>query len=1230
MEDKTKLPQIERQQNENENAQKPMIQKGATGFNINTPRMTSFALKSGTTTTVPRKPSRVYSTVYDAQTGRPVTKDQDNKSSASTPEGDSSTSSAVPATDAERQHLMNMMMKAAADAAAQTPSLITEQSGEANIISIPSGLSMEPIPVESDDEGDATPKIPPKSPPKSHTRLDMMLGIRLSYDDSEIRTTNQLITQAIREFTLSYLLTLDTQYLRKVRMWLSSTRVVLRTPWQKMIDFSIDFSTEIVTVTLYLTALADQSFQIEAMDPELVIFIGGFIHIHLEYIQEYLKQQDMDTFDNMFTQLLYSGSESKLKVPSILPKDRRFTQEDLRSLCSLETQPDLGQDVQKEIGLCKLMISSLAKLHTGQAAGFSMTSRSPSPKPKPHPRPATPVNLDAGTEGTKGAVSKKTPPRPRTPIEPSASTLPPVPQDKSRPQGGTPDMTTINIAERQEARRARTEQDRLIHAELENQQNRLAFDLMTATASRQRSIDIVDINEFVRRYGDECVDTVGTIDTKFVDASDDQPSTIIAALSKIVTSSFGNYSITNVELLQARVIGTLVSLPDESTPFKQLFCNTSYPVSVLKALALQPFTVMQGGSYSLDNEIQTPAFTVAGSNLTDVKSVTNGLQNAVGGMSKAMAEGICSVVNCSKQRYSNLSVFTRMWLLHNMLVACEELNTIPEFGDLNNEDIVRIEVNATPQNLPLALTRLQAAITDGWPVFDLSELNPNYIQCMRLVSAGPQAITMPADSPHELLGHCIVWEEKVKWGILYRTGHQPDIPQNIRVSSAMLLDFIHHVARIYNRDDDLVNGFIRASLLITCQIVAVKTKSGSKTSRIVNSMLEMYTTEMPQTKFDNIIWRLLGCIRSEPILPNVACEAKYLASQNAKYFGHLSTATAAVISLGYSHVFHNINITGSVLTAYSRNVAKAVATTLLADLTRCKSGQAIPLISRWACGYIPQISSMTFSPLALLSHNWSGSGLVAASTNPSHSWRVPWRCAIPYLTQPQSMLSYNLLLDSNWGLTLPGVKGEFAKETKKYGDTHHPYWSAAEGDSAYAIYSQQDISYMLIPYGALAINVIMQQSRRLITDPLLFISIKRTAAGSVTMGSFPAEWADFEYNIIHELNILKVGTLLNYDWGEEAVMSPVLIHAEQVQQITQILEVSTPTLFRRAGLVYAGVRTHTTTNTNVDDLRDFKRLNLHPIGATVPTPPENKAKADEEKTRALDVIPTTPKVDAEA
>lgn len=920
---------------------------------------------------------------------------------------------------------------------------------------------------------------------------------------------------------------------------------------------------------LYTFMLQIVSFRIncEPVNNEVRKFNAGYLKYESENIRRVLKWNTNHWQDYIKPFVLYDDKEVKFEtVPSFFIMGQEISEADTVSIKMRYTRDD-PIDVQKEIMICRNIINSVPEM---AKLMFPVTeSRTPS-------RPNTPIMPDVEVQPpTPPLAGRSASPHPFV-VYKGTSLVPRIERDTMQAALHTFEQIDLNKQEKEN-------DAKLIKVLQTSSSDKQATDYYYSMAVEMPQ-DNSDDEEWTKKYGDNCVYAQGTVDTNMRPVGIDQQSTILGIMSAIVNASYGNYTILNTNDMKSRRTGNRVSLPDEKPPYREAYVSDTTPALVLKTDALEPFKIQSTGRVDLKTVIVLPSYVGLGNATLDTRKLTVALQSIVSGILRQLVEGLTPLAATDCTRYSMMSLFTRAWAIHNMLITCEEFNIQPRFTNLVNGDITRIMADPPVAQVAAQILPFNIAITRGDTLLTTTEVSAIDLQCMRVISAGTRCVQTPAESEWELIGSKFIWDEPIYWAVLGAEHTQLDIPANVNVTAGQIRAFIFRLADLFDRREDLVNGYLRACVLLTGRTKRVRHKSGKIESFFVNSMLEMYGTILPQSWSDNPLWRLQREQTPIPEGSSFRSESRFLHQQASPYYGHMSTLIGLFISLGFSSVLHTMNLTGNNLTSMAKNTAGAVSTNLIQGLIDAPTNSLISRFSRAACGWYPQVSQISVNPYALITPRWSAFGTMAAAAMPAVSWLRMFPNKIPYLVQPMSILYVGMKLDSNWGLSMPGVKAEFKNELQQFDDQRHLMWCASNGESNYLESAKTETPYLYVPYGGFALNTIMQESRDNIRNQK-FLTIKRiNASGHTPLANLPAPWDRYHPQVIPNMFTLYVGTLLTYSWEDEAVMAPALICDEQPRVIQDILECDNLITFRKSGLRFGDVKTFTTLNTNIDDV----------------------------------------------
>lgn len=1072
-----------------------------------------------------------------------------------------------------------------------------------------------------DDQSDTSSE----QPDADRNRMIEFLAVHSLHTDDRTEAVHNTL-KVYAECPFTSLTVLSDEEVAILLKWAHPIHQKVSTTWRTLIDYMRDNSTPLLQYATYIFAMLYQNQRAKDIDFSLARFVLGFVHMQMKHIMAYYDKVDVSV--TLLSSVVYDAN-SMLKPPSLLGPTKMFTEDDLVSLASLDLAGEQPIDIHNEIIECKLIIAQMPgmnelydgiKHEIGLEASKKKASpvpgssygpeKTPSPKKGPDSKPATPETTPKKAVKSKPIILDRT--------------VPTAPKPRDRP-----DSKGVGALDRVQTKTLQRAIDKEIRTQVDNVATTTIESGLSASGVVSKGMLIIDDDEFKLKYGDDCVVTVGVIDTSLIQASDSQPSTILTVLGGVVNSSYDNYSNRNDGDNYLRVLGTTISLPDFASVYRQMFVNGTFPITILKERNLERFIVQVDPRVDTGSTATLPDSAVAaGTTNLDAKKLTGILYSAVPGIQRGICEGVCHQLTEDVQRHGMMSFFTRMWTIHHALVSCEELAIPHVFQGLVPDDIEVVVIDVPIAQQAAAVFAITEAISHGKYTFLRSEVSDIDLQCMRLISIGPEGVQTLAANRVELITSNIHFNEDIRWMVLTRAAEPVVVPAQLNVTASIMRSFIFKMAKLFGRNDDLVRGYLRSSALTTVDILSVRT-AGVVGSAMMNAMTEMHGTTMPQSWPDNFVWRTLEFFAPDNFVPNSDNEAMMLHANNTKYFAHLSTLVGSVISLGYAHVWHMHNITGSVLSAFTRNTPKSKATDLIRGYAESIQTSRVPKISRTASGYISQISNMSINPTVFTSRMWSSYGLPACANNPTMSWRRLHPNRIPYLVQPMALFYVGMMLDSNWGLSKPGVKADFFNETQQYGENRDRIWVASNGFSAYSALASCDQSHQHVQYGTMAINTMMQETRTPVAHTMLFVSFPRvnTTGRNPIIGP-PAVWRDFTFEVIPQLFTLKVGTLTSYDWGEEMVKAPVLVLQEQADQMQAIIETSELTLMMKAGLNYQGAYTFTPLNVNVDDAISFTRMSLSGK-ATKPPSKNAETKAKEEETKAAESIPTAPKTTPE-
>lgn len=192
----------------------------------------------------------------------------------------------------------------------------------------------------------------------------------------------------------------------------------------------------------------------------------------------------------------------------------------------------------------------------------------------------------------------------------------------------------------------------------------------------------------------------------------------------------------------------------------------------------------------------------------------------------------------------------------------------------------------------------------------------------------------------------------------------------------------------------------------------------------------------------------------------------------------MAITAALMVSLSFTHVFHEINITGIEMgEVYMGNHNSHVRSLLESITIACDKDQA-PLICMIAAGCLPQISAISISLHALMTRRWSSVAFDRSMLALVFSWRSVSPNSVLYLVSPLVLVFTGINLDIKWGLSKPGLKAHFSSGVVITDTDLNKTWYAALDDKEYKIKALSPTPYRYVPYGLVAINAIDYYSLR--------------------------------------------------------------------------------------------------------------------------------------------------------
>lgn len=717
----------------------------------------------------------------------------------------------------------------------------------------------------------------------------------------------------------------------------------------------------------------------------------------------------------------------------------------------------------------------------------------------------------------------------------------------------------------------------------------------------------LDVESFRKKYGDHSVHAVGTFDSSYQPMYQGAIQTIMQVTVPTVRGNMMNYDYVEDDRSLYLRIGTRLRLPMWRHPAACMVVAEDLHVFIPKADALNRFKVSIDSARIRQHNFLLPPFIDAGRNTASIKQLSNALNEVSGAMPRVTVEYLAFLVATYCDQHSYLSFFTLGWMIVMMLIDFEEAGVEPQFDNLIADDITifRLDNNdpATNHNLASAALAQQRYFLLG------DEANAVAMNCMRVMAGGTQGINTPNDFGQQHVLSAVHWAETPRFAVLRRPGDRPQIPNDPRVNAHQMQTFLHNIARTAGRQDELAKGFVRACCMSIVKVKRVKKDMKSKpTSFLVNSMSEVTGTNMPGFAGDNWIWQVLNLFAPVPEATAFLPEVQSISNLLNREMRYTSLSIAATISLGYAHVFQTFNLTGTNLSHCYRNDAAGRARDIVMNLSVVTAQNGIPNISRAACNWVAHASEMVVSQDAFVSARWSGQALTLALEDPIHTWRHLAPETIFYLIQPTAAMCVGLDFDSAWGYTQPGAKANFLRELIEIGDGRYA-WYAHEGCSTYRERAATQSPYLYVPYGAMALNAMMQEARRTI-DNIRFTVFDHAIGGDRPFRGPIVRPINANVIINNVLFFIRAGSIITYDWRNATVLAPSIIREEQADEIVAVMELEEETLLHAAGLATPATKTRANINTDLDyaaKVSGASRTDVTSVPADVNHPPPKQA-----------------------
>lgn len=682
------------------------------------------------------------------------------------------------------------------------------------------------------------------------------------------------------------------------------------------------------------------------------------------------------------------------------------------------------------------------------------------------------------------------------------------------------------------------------------------------------------------KYGDFCITQHGVHHFEYTPEYAGNIQNILQVLTPIVNGNPRAFAAVNLGEETFTRVQSDIHLPHEYEQLRRQEVNAHFPKLILKSKNLSLFVVKSDGAKKIQENTEIPHSLEATPGVFDTRRVQSSLLGEVAGVNRAFAESFLRSMSLTRDYYSWLQVYSVAWMQYFMLQDMEASGIHPEVDGLHPDDITTFMMEGQQVEAQRSIAR--SAIEQGRITLLYHEATPERQQCMRLISAGTQSLRTPADCAVEHIGTKVQYITYPLWCVIGAAGYPVEIPPNVNVTSTDMLEFINWLTISYGREKCCATGLIRAATLLTVRIKTVRDK-GRTSSFMLNAANEVQGTTMPRVMGENWMYRVMH------YAPNIIVSAPFKPEVNAiistpPYMRRNIALTAAlVVSLGFAHVMHSFNLTGTQLSCAYRDVPDNSAMSLIQQLIMGNTIHGVAPISIAAVNYVSGISTFSICADTFYGSLWSSTALTQSIADRIQTWRHLFPRCIPYFVQPLVVFFLSTLWDEKWGYCRPGVQAEFYKELTPINDRLDRQWHAAIGDSMYVTRARSNRPYIYVPYGNLSMNLMMQQARENLQRLRWQYIAHQTSA-------FPiVERPVLDQNIVIPfLDILfayHAGYIVTYDWARNRVIAPALTLEEQNGEVQTVLEGITMRPFQRAGLCTPTTLPHGTVNLDLSTLK---------------------------------------------
>lgn len=590
-----------------------------------------------------------------------------------------------------------------------------------------------------------------------------------------------------------------------------------------------------------------------------------------------------------------------------------------------------------------------------------------------------------------------------------------------------------------------------------------------------------------------------------------------------IDNGAGGYWAVSTNIVQSALNGGVeTAIRRES----KMACRASFPADQAVLVRIQ----WGGGRITsrITDESVEP-FRIGG--CTNVKALVGLLATEIRSMNNSTVGLLGKTMDIGLDRADNTSLYAKAWFTYNLLHMAKVANYSPGVPDgIPSSSITVIDLNLGLPAVDLLCTRIEAGdfilvSHKDWNARDLQIIVWLALAGTRPAADPVNVKVFPAhyvDLPE--IKFCLVWDDPLV---------APALPTPGPIVADELMNFIVRLAKNRCEELDFVNGWHLAVGMTYLQVEELGNASQRKFA--VGSYLDVLGEDWPRPRDYSFVCRVLKLITSDPksrecrLLDRlVQFTSIQLISLGAVCWQILSSMTATL--------FYDFSIRGAQLHVLrAEGLVDSHLNVIWNILSRPNQSDESRI-----CGLYQQVSvaiaSCTgafwpyeFRPQCI----WGGTVVYTGYGNRGYnSWG---EFGTPYSGDIFSIDGWLKHRPLEWGLTSLKPRCTFESEVQVHGTYLRRGWLGVYGDVLYSARPAGQRPYMVVPYGAMAINVLLQTER-----PNVLWTINAWKAKWFIQRT--PTWTERELIpqpiFDPELHVIKPLSLYSWDWITHEVCAP--------------------------------------------------------------------------------------------